>query len=76
MEIGGSSANEQSRQLLVDPRVEKQVVRRSTRIKKKIVRRLEFQESHNTQEVALVNELQDPLTLKESMSRQDTEQWR
>ncbi|OWZ19834.1 hypothetical protein PHMEG_0005846 [Phytophthora megakarya] len=76
MESGGSSVSEQSRQALVDPRGEKQVVRRSTRIKKKSARRLDFEESHNTQKVALVSELQDPLTLQEALARPDAEQWR
>ncbi|KAF4032214.1 hypothetical protein GN244_ATG15901 [Phytophthora infestans] len=52
-----SAAGEDQRQHIVDSRMEKQVVCRSTRIKKKSVRRLEFEESHNAEEMALVSEL-------------------
>ncbi|GMG17895.1 unnamed protein product [Phytophthora fragariaefolia] len=47
-----------------------------TRIKKESVQNLKFEKSHNTQELALVSELQDPLTLQEAMARPDVEQWR
>ncbi|GMF38710.1 unnamed protein product [Phytophthora fragariaefolia] len=42
----------------------------------KSARRLDFKESHNTEETALISELNDPLTLQEAMSRPDAEQWR
>ncbi|GMF43792.1 unnamed protein product [Phytophthora fragariaefolia] len=59
-----------------DPREERRVVRRSSRVSKKSVRRLEYEGSHNAAESALVTETGDPLTLQEAIKRSDAEQWR
>lgn len=71
-----TSVDEVRERLYVEPRAEKQLVRRSTRIKNKSVRRLAFEESHNAEETPLISELSDPVTLQEAMSRPDAEQWR
>ncbi|KAE9030505.1 hypothetical protein PR001_g11232 [Phytophthora rubi] len=45
---------------LTEPREEKRQVRRSTRVKKKTVRRLEYEGSHNTVDSVLTTDGHDP----------------
>ncbi|KAE9001820.1 hypothetical protein PR003_g19975 [Phytophthora rubi] len=58
---------------LNDPSEEKRQVHRSTRVKKKTVRRLEYEDSHNIVESALATDVHVPLTLQEAMTRPHTE---
>ncbi|KAJ8538931.1 hypothetical protein ON010_g12939 [Phytophthora cinnamomi] len=63
-------------QTWVDPRQEKRPVRRSTRVSKKRVHRLEFEESHAAEEAVAFVVGQDPVTLEEALSRPDAQKWR